>query len=97
MMGTRRLTASLFWALVAGLCAAALVTCAAGMTVAPKVGTVMERKLVKDNPTARGIVNQHKKYNTDQATVKTFENPTLAYVTPWYLPSISPPPQATAP
>lgn len=60
-----------------------MVVCAAGVTVTPKVGTVMERKLVKENPTAKSIVNQHKKYSTEQASVKNFENPTLVYVTPW--------------
>ncbi len=69
--------------LLACVCAA-MVACAAGVTVTQKVGTVMERKLVKENPTAKGIVNQHKKYSTDQASVKNFENPTLVYVTPWY-------------
>ncbi|ELR11963.1 chitinase domain containing protein 1, putative [Acanthamoeba castellanii str. Neff] len=38
----------------------------------------MERKLVKENPTAKSIVNQHKKYSTEQASVKNFENPTLS-------------------
>jgi hypothetical protein len=62
----------------------AALACATGVTLTPKVGTVHERKLVKESPTYKGILNQNKKYCPDQAAIKTFENPTLAYVTPWY-------------
>jgi chitinase domain-containing protein 1 len=51
--------------------------------VKPKIGTVLERKLVKENVNYRTVIKEHKRYSPDIAKNKTFEGPTLVYVTPW--------------
>lgn len=48
-----------------------------------RVGTVHERKLVKESPSYRSIIKENRRYCEDEVAVKNFDNPTLVYVTPW--------------
>ncbi len=56
----------------------------AGLVQAASNGGVLERDLVQEAISHQSILAEHNKYCPALAQIKTFANPTLVYVTPWY-------------